>query len=168
MNLRPRAIPTMRRTAAATTRRDDVDSSLSIARALWKLAKRGTERGVVHSSSRIVEPWSLFLPSLSLSLYSPLSLFIPIESHTYCSYCCSSILQHTCSSMLQSYCCSNSSCSILHTYCSYCRCVNRCSTLAAVCCRATVAAVCTPTAATIAAVYCTLTAAAICTPTAIV
>ncbi|RRT60940.1 hypothetical protein B296_00044599 [Ensete ventricosum] len=54
-------------------------------------------------------------------------------------------LQHTCSSMLQSYCCNS-----LHTYCSYCRCADRCntptgataavvhcSTLAAVCCRAT-------------------------------
>ncbi|RWW45105.1 hypothetical protein BHE74_00049086, partial [Ensete ventricosum] len=38
-------------TAAATTRRDDDDTSLSIARALWKLTKRGTERGVVHSST---------------------------------------------------------------------------------------------------------------------
>ncbi|RRT55325.1 hypothetical protein B296_00042278, partial [Ensete ventricosum] len=68
-------------TAAATTRRDDVGSSLSIAQTLWKLAKQGTERGVVHSSrngggddvtfpssSRTMEPWSLFLPSLSLSL----------------------------------------------------------------------------------------------------
>ncbi|RZR76880.1 hypothetical protein BHM03_00001780, partial [Ensete ventricosum] len=42
----------MRRTsiATATTRCGDVDSSLSIARALWKLAKRGIERGVLHSS----------------------------------------------------------------------------------------------------------------------
>ncbi|RWW43014.1 hypothetical protein BHE74_00051368, partial [Ensete ventricosum] len=38
--------------AAVTTRCDDVGSSLSIARALWKLAKRGTERGVVHSKPK--------------------------------------------------------------------------------------------------------------------
>ncbi|RZR89726.1 hypothetical protein BHM03_00017496 [Ensete ventricosum] len=38
-------------TAAATTRRDDDGSSLSIARALWTLAKWGTERGMVHSST---------------------------------------------------------------------------------------------------------------------
>ncbi|RZS10389.1 hypothetical protein BHM03_00041620 [Ensete ventricosum] len=139
MNFHPRAIPTMRRTAAATTRRDDVGSSLSIARALWKLAKRGTKRGVIPSSSRIVEPC----------------------------YCYSSVLQHTCNSMLQSYYCSSSNCSSLHTYCSYCRCADRystptaataealyCSTPAVVCSRATAAAVCTPTATTAVAVYC--------------